>query len=204
MIDASKDMFDSPTDSIINPVPVLYQSGYITIKGYQNGIYELGIPNDEVRQGLSKSMLCYIAPTYMLKRDTFARRFSEAMRADDIDAAMQTLRVYLAGFPYDIHRNSESVFQAILYSIFNMLNFTIRAEVKAATGRLDLVIKTEKSIFVMELKCDKSAEEALSQIELKQYVLPFMNDRRKVFAVGINFSSREKTVSGWKYKKVKG
>ena len=202
-ITATEDMFDTPTDSITSPIPVLYQSGYITIKESRNGMYKLGIPNEEVRQGLSQSMLRYIAPRYILQQGTFAWNFGEAMRADDIDAAMEALKVYLAGFPYDISRNSEAIYQAILYSIFNTLNFTIRAEVKTATGRLDLVVSTDTSIFVMELKYDKSPDVALEQIESKQYTLPYMQDKRNVFEVGINFSSEEKTVVDWKFKKIK-
>ena len=201
-ITATEDMFDTPTDNITNPVPVLYQSGYITIRESRNGMYKLGIPNEEVRQGLSQSMLRYIAPRYILQQGTFAWNFGEAMRADDIDAAMEALKVYLAGFPYDSHRNSEAIYQSILYSIFNTLNFTIRAEVKTATGRLDLVVSTHTSIFVMELKYDKSPDVALEQIESKQYTLPYMQDHRNVYEVGINFSSKEKTVVDWKYKKV--
>jgi hypothetical protein len=202
-IAATKDMFDTPTDSIASPIPVLYQSGYITIKESRNGMYKLGIPNEEVRQGLSQSMLRYIAPKYMLQKGTFTWNFVEAMRTDDIDAAMEALKVYLAGFPYDISRNSEAIYQAILYSIFNTLNFTIRAEVKTATGRLDLVVSTHTSVFVMELKYDKSPDVALEQIESKQYTLPYMQDKRNVYEVGINFSSKEKTVVDWKFKKVK-
>ena len=202
-ITATEDMFDTPTDSITSPIPVLYQSGYITIKESRNGMYKLGIPNEEVRQGLSQSMLRYIAPNYTLQRGTFVWNFDEAMRADDIDAAMEALKVYLAGFPYDIHRNDEAICQAILYSIFNTLNFTIRAEVKTATGRLDLVVSTNTSIFVMELKYDKSPDVALEQIESKQYTLPYMQDKRNVFEVGINFSSKEKTIVEWKFKKLK-
>ncbi len=202
-IAATKDMFDTPTDSISSPIPVLYQSGYITIKESRNGMYKLGIPNEEVRQGLSQSMLRYIAPKYMLQKGTFTWNFVEAMRTDDIDAAMEALKVYLAGFPYDISRNSEAIYQAILYSIFNTLNFTIRAEVKTATGRLDLVVSTHTSVFVMELKYDKSPDVALEQIESKQYTLPYMQDKRNVYEVGINFSSKEKTVVDWKFKKVK-
>ena len=202
-ITASRQRFDAPTEKINDPVPVLYQSGYITIKDYQNGMYLLGFPNEEVRQGFSESMLHYISPDYQGEQDSFAWNFGKAMRADDIDAAMEALKVYLAGFPYDIHRNSEAIYQAILYSIFNTLNFTIRAEVKTATGRLDLVVSTNTSIFVMELKYDKSPDVALQQIESKQYTLPYMQDKRNVFEVGINFSSKEKTIVEWKFKKVK-
>ena len=196
---ATPQRFDAPTEIITDPVPVLYQSGYITIKKSQNGMYLLGFPNEEVRQGFSQSMLNYIAPYYAGERDNFAWEFGQAMRADNIDDAMEALKVYLAGFPYDIHHNSEAFFQAILYTIFNMLNFTIRAEARTARGRVDLLVSTKTTIFVMELKIDQSAEKALEQIDAKDYALPYKHDGRRIFKVGINFSTEKRTVDEWKY-----
>lgn len=196
---ATSDQFDTPTDRIGNPIPVLYQSGYITIKSYEYGAFTLGFPNEEVREGFNRSMLNYIAPDYGLTRTSFGIQFSQCMRADDIDGAMEALRVFLAGFPYDIHHNREDYYQAILYTVFVTLNFTIRAEVRTAKGRVDLVVSTKSSVFVMELKLDKSADEALAQIDSKDYALPYKADGRKVFKVGVNFSTKEKTVVEWKY-----
>ena len=196
---ATPQRFDAPTEKITDPVPVLYQSGYITIKKSQNGMYLLGFPNEEVRQGFSESMLNFIAPYYAGPRDNFAWEFGQAMRADNIDAAMEALKVYLAGFPYDIHHNSEAFFQAILYTIFNMLNFTIRAEARTARGRVDLLVSTKTTIFVMELKIDQSAEKALEQIDAKDYTLPYKHDGRRIFKVGINFSTEKRTVDEWRY-----
>ena len=196
---ATPQRFDAPTEKITDPVPVLYQSGYITIKKSQNGMYLLGFPNEEVRQGFSESMLNFIAPYYAGPRHNFAWEFGQAMRADNIDAAMEALKVYLAGFPYDIHHNSEAFFQAILYTIFNMLNFTIRAEARTARGRVDLLVSTKTTIFVMELKIDQSAAKALEQIDAKDYTLPYKHDGRRVFKVGINFSTEKRTVDEWRY-----
>ena len=196
---ATPQRFDAPTEKITDPVPVLYQSGYITIKKSQSGMYLLGFPNEEVRQGFSESMLNFIAPYYAGPRDNFAWEFGQAMRADNIDAAMEALKVYLAGFPYDIHHNSEAFFQAILYTIFNMLNFTIRAEARTARGRVDLLVSTKTTIFVMELKIDQSAEKALEQIDAKDYTLPYKHDGRRIFKVGVNFSTEKRTVDEWKY-----
>ena len=196
---ATPQRFDAPTEKITDPVPVLYQSGYITIKEAQNGMYLLGFPNEEVRQGFSESMLNFIAPYYAGPRDNFAWEFGQAMRADNIDAAMEALKVYLAGFPYDIHHNSEAFFQAILYTIFNMLNFTIRAEARTARGRVDLLVSTKTTIFVMELKIDQSAAKALEQIDAKDYTLPYKHDGRRIFKVGINFSTEKRTVDEWRY-----
>jgi hypothetical protein len=144
-------------------------------------------------------MLNYIAPQYGLKTTAFAFRFRAAMRKDDIDTAMEELQSFLAGFPYDIHHNREDYFQAILFTIFLTLGFTIHAEVKTARGRIDLLISTKTSIFVMELKINQSAEKALEQIDAKDYTLSYKHDGRRIFKVGINFSTEKRTVDEWKY-----
>lgn len=199
---ATKDQFDAPTEQASDPVPILYQSGYITIKNYEYGAYTLAFPNEEVRQGFNTFTLNYLAPTYGRQRTSFGLRFGNAMRADDIDSAMEALRVFLAGFPYDVHLNHEKDFQAIIYTIFEVLNFTIQAEARTAQGHVDILVQTKTSIFVMELKLDKSAEEALAQIDDKAYALPWRQDGRHVFKVGINFSIKERTVTEWKYVEV--
>lgn len=196
---ATKDQFDAPTEQASDPVPILYQSGYITIKNYEYGAYTLAFPNEEVRQGFNTFTLNYLAPTYGRQRTSFGLRFGNAMRADDIDSAMEALRVFLAGFPYGVHLNHEKDFQAIIYTIFEVLNFTIQAEARTVQGRVDILVQTKTSIFVMELKLDKSAEEALAQIDDKAYALPWRQDGRHVFKVGINFSIKERTVTEWKY-----
>ncbi len=199
-IAASAERFDQPTEKIGDPVPVLYQSGYITIKSSEGGMYLLGFPNNEVREGFNTSLLRYIAPNYIGERDAFAWNFRQAMYADDIDTAMEALQVFLAGFPYDIHLNRESDFQTILYTVFETLNFTIRAEARTARGRVDILVQTPTSIFVMELKMDKSPDEALPQIDDRRYALPWKHDGRRIFKVGICFSMKERTVTEWKWK----
>lgn len=200
---SSASRFDQPTERITDPVPVLYQSGYITIKHYEGGMYLLGFPNDEVREGFNQSLLSYISPDYMGERDSFAWEFRQAMYKDDIDTAMEAFKVFLAGFPYDIHMNRENQFQAIIYTVFETLNFTIRAEARTAKGRVDILVQTPTSIFVMELKIDKTAEEALAQIDEKSYALPWKHDGRRIFKVGINFSSKERTVTEWRWEEEK-
>ena len=179
---------------------MLYQSGYITIKHYQYGVFTLAFPNEEVREGFNTFTLNYIAPDYGRQRTAFGFRFGQALRAGDVDTAMEALKVFLAGFPYDIHHNREDYFQAILYTVFVTINFTIRAEVKTAKGRIDLLVQTKNYIYVMELKLDHSATEALAQIDSKDYALPYKNDGRKILKVGVSFSSKERNVVDWEIK----
>ena len=199
---ATRDQFDTPTENIGDPIPVLYQSGYLTIKDYSNGFYTLAYPNEEVRVGLNTSMLRYIAPRYGRQSTNFALRFRTAIVNDDVDTAMEALQVFLAGFPYDIHHNRESYFQAIIYTVFVTLNFTIHAEARTANGRIDLLVSTSKSIFVMELKLNQSSDVALAQIDSKDYALPYKHDGRKIVKVGINFSTEKRTIVEWKYEVV--
>lgn len=196
---ATADQFDAPTEQVADPIPVLYQSGYLTIKGFEDGAYTLAFPNEEVRQGFNTFTLNYVAPKYGLQRTAFGVKFGRAMRSDNIDGAMEALQVFLAGFPYDIHHNREDYYQAILYTIFETLNFTIRAEARTARGRVDLLVSTDKSIFVMELKMDKSPDEALAQIDSKDYILPWKADGRKIFKVGVTFSTEKRNVTAWKW-----
>lgn len=200
---ATEDQFDAPTENVSDPVPVLYQSGYITIKHYEYGAYTLSFPNEEVRQGFNTFTLNYIAPQYGRQRTAFGVRFGNAMRHDDIDTAMEELKAFLAGFPYDIHMNRENQFQAIIYTVFEVLNFTIQAEARTAKGRVDILVQTKTSVFVMELKLDKSPEEAIAQIDDKSYTLPWKHDGRRIFKVGINFSMKERTVTEWKWEEEK-
>ncbi len=192
------DVFDRPTEHITSPIPVLYQSGYLTIKEYDEGIYVLGIPNEEVRVGLSRCLYEYLAPYYNDQRAGFSVQFVRALRKDDVETAMRHLQSFLAGFPYDLAQGREVYFQTILYTVFHTLNFITHAEVKTATGRIDLLVETSTSLFLMELKYDRSPEEALAQIDNKNYALPYAQGTKRLFKVGINFSMAERTVTEWK------
>lgn len=202
-ITATDDQFDAPTEQITDPVPVLYQSGYVTIKDYDYGVYTLSFPNNEVRIGFNTFTLNYLIPRYGRQRTAFGAQFGRAMRADDIDTAMEALQEFLAGFPYDVIGNKERDYQAILYTVFEVINFTIQTEARTPRGRIDLLVQTKTSIFVMELKLDKSPDEALAQIDDRSYTLPWKHDGRRVFKVGITFSTKERNVTAWKYSEEK-
>jgi flavodoxin len=207
-ITAAEINFDVPTERMTTAIPLLYQSGYLTIKGYDKDVnlYTLGIPNEEVRIGLMDSLI----PLYTnLDSQNIASglfsRFAKAIMQDDIDTAMQALRSYLAGIPYMSgdkemlanEERAEAHYHLLFYIMFSFLNIMLQTEVRTARGRVDIVVHTKTSIYVFELKINRPAADALAQIDSKDYALPYEQDGRKVVKVGVSFSTRTGTVEEW-------
>lgn len=192
--------FDAPTEQMTSPVPLLYQSGYLTIKGYdpELELYTLGVPNAEVEEGLYRALIpSYVTPNTM-KSGSFLISFMKALRAEDIDAALHELRSFLAGIPYDLAAKDEKAFQAQLFILFKTVGAKIATEVRTATGRIDAVFETRAAIFVLELKYDGSAREALEQIDSKGYLVPYETSGKRLVKVGVNYSSTDRTIEeGW-------
>ncbi len=181
-----------------NPLPLLYQSGYLTIKGYDREMdtYMLGLPNREVAKGLVKFIFNYNFP----KTETSAFSiisFAREVRSGNIDGFMKRLCALLADSSYEIVGDAEKYFQNVFYLIFKLLGFYAEAERNTSDGRMDAVVKTPQYIYVFEFKLDKSAQEALDQINSKDYPLPFTVDGRKLFKVGVSFSSDTRKVAEW-------
>ncbi len=197
--EARETSFDTPTERMETPLPMLYQGGYLTIKGYnpRRNSYRLGIPNEEVRHGLSENLVMHAAPGALETHYTFLDRFADDILAGDMDSALQKLRAYLAGIPYHLSSRDEKGFQTKFFLILDLLGIQIETEFKTATGRVDAVISTDDAIYVMEFKYDKSAEEALAQIDDRGYLVPFSADNRKLYKVGVNFSSETQTIERW-------
>ena len=192
--------FDVPTESITDPVPVLYQSGYLTIKEYNfaGDLYTLAYPNDEVRLGFINSLIPAYLPDPYYKKDSFIYSFTESLRRGDIGSCMQQLMAFFASIPYDLENRTEKHYHTIFYLLFSMMGLYVESEVKSAAGRADIVLKTATHIYVFELKVDGSAEEALRQIDSRGYLVPYTADGRKLVKVGVNFDSATRTVSEWK------
>ena len=181
-----------------NPLPLLYQSGYLTIKGYDREMdtYMLGLPNREVAKGLVKFIFNY----NFSKTETSAFSiisFAREVRSGNIDGFMKRLCALLADSSYEIVGDAEKYFQNVFYLIFKLLGFYAEAERNTSDGRMDAVVKTPQYIYVFEFKLDKSAQEALDQINSKDYPLPFTIDGRKLFKVGVSFSSDTRKVAEW-------
>ena len=191
--------FDVSPELSDDSLPMLYQTGYLTIKSYDERmqLYTLGYPNREVKIGFTRGLL----GEYPSKTGTasgFVAHFYAAMDSQDIDLAMEKLQAYLAGIPNDLENKTEKHYQTIIYLIFSLLGFYIRTEVKSAIGRADAVCYTDNSIYVFEFKVDGSAEDALKQIDEKGYMLPYkLEDGKTLVKVGVNISSRTRTVEKW-------
>lgn len=200
-ITATADRFDTPTEKIIDPVPVLYQSGYLTIKAYNHRgkIFKLGFPNTEVKTGFSNSLFRYYAPDRLGEKDAlYAAYYKCLVEHDDMEAFIPHLQTFYKKFPYTLVNNNERHYQAVFYTCLLMLGADVRAEVPTADGRIDMLLFTKKSIYVFELKYGQSADVAMLQINLKDYAAAFAEDGRKVYKVGIIFSADRRSIESWK------
>ena len=182
-----------------DPVSILYQSGYLTIKGYDRefGIYSLGFPNKEVEEGFVESLL----PNYTGMNNSESKfeimNFVREIRTGDTDAFMKRLQSFFADTPYELVRDLELHYQNVMFILFKLLGFYTQAEYHTSEGRIDMVVKTHDYIYVMEFKLDGTAEEAMQQIESKDYPLPFECDGRKLVKLGVNFSNEKRNVERW-------
>jgi hypothetical protein len=207
-MEESADSFDVPTEAMTTALPLLYQSGYLTIKGYDREAmtYTLSIPNQEVRTGYTKGLL----PTYVgLESGNvqvgFALKFWRALKKDDINLAMQEMQAYLAGIPYvegfkkklQDAASKEGFYEYTLYLIFSMLNVYVKTQVRCAGGRTDMVVWMPDTIYVFELKINDTPENALKQIDEKGYAIPYQAEGRKVVKVGVRMNADTRTVEDW-------
>ena len=205
---AMQEDFDAPTENMHNVLPLFYQSGYLTIKGYnpRSGMYTLGYPNEEVKVGLMRILIPFYVQSDPVPASNACWNISEALLDDDIDKALTAARSYFASIPYQENTlkdapTTEGHFTAMLYVMFSFLNRYVFSQVRNAKGRLDILIKTDKTIYVMELKLDGDLDKALRQIDEKDYTIPYQSDGRKVVKVAINFSTEERTIKEWKIEK---
>ena len=192
--------FDAPTERMNSIVPLLYQSGYITIKEgdplFQT--YSLDIPNQEVRIGLMKSLLSnYVMPDSAAPLQLIVR-FSRALLQEKMDDALRLLQTFLSTVPYtDNIKDSEGHYQQMLYVIFSLFGMYVDVEVRTPVGRVDMVLRTATTLYVVELKLNQSAEAAMNQIDLKQYPERFRLSGLPIVKVGINFDSERHTLHDW-------
>ena len=186
-------------DIVNRPVPLFCQTGYLTIKGYDSEYkeYRLGFPNDEVKNGFLNFIYSYYVPVNPAEDNTRVSRLSKALRAGRPEEFMRDLESLFANTSYQIQGDSEKNFQYAIYIIMELLGEYVEAERSTSNGRIDLLLQTSGYIYVIELKIDNTAEAALQQIEEKGYAKPFENDPRKLFKIGVSFSTANRRIEDW-------
>ena len=182
-----------------NPIPVIYQSGYLTIKGYDEefGVYHLGFPNKEVEEGFIRFLVPFYTNVSKVETPFEVQNFVREIRSGDYDSFFRRLQSFFADTTYEVIREQELHYENVLFIVFKLVGFYTQVEYKTNNGRVDLVLKTDKFIYIMEFKLDGTAEEALQQINDKQYALPFAADGRKLLKIGINFSAKTRNIEKW-------
>ena len=195
----SVDDFDVSPEQMTSALPLLYQSGYLTIKKYSpiTKSYQLGYPNMEVKVGMLKSL----APNYLspvsVDNNGLVAKFIELLYDEDVEGAMVRLKAYLSSISNRLSNKNERDFQTVFYLIFNLMGALIRVEEDSAIGRADAVLHLPTAVYVFELKYDGSAADALRQIEEKGYLIPYSAEGKRLVKVGVNYDSEQRTISDW-------
>ena len=193
------DDFDVSPEMMTSALPLLYQSGYLTIKKYNPILhrYTLEYPNREVKIGMLKSL----APNYLspisLDNNSLVGDFLEKLYEADVEGAMVRLKAYLASISNRLSNKTERDFQTVFYLIFNLMGAHMRVEEDSAIGRADAVVYMPDAVFVFELKYDGSAEDAIRQIDEKGYLIPYSADGKRLYKIGVNYDSNQRTIGDW-------
>jgi hypothetical protein len=185
----------------MNPVPLLYQTGYLTIKDFDRlfNEYRLGFPNEEVKYGFLNELQRIYSPQAQQNSDFNSSKFVKDLMAANVDGFMNRLRAFFADIPNDLSNKTEKDYQTVFYLLFKLMGQFVQTEVKSAAGRADAVVWLQDAIYVFEFKLSEnaSAEEALKQIDDKGYPIPYSAGERKVVKIGAEFSQTERTLSKW-------
>lgn len=184
-----------------NPISLIYQSGYLTIKGYDKEfqLYRLAFPNDEVRYGFLNFLVPYYTPINEEEQGFYIGKFIQELRTGDVDAFLIRLQAFFADFPYELNEKTERHYQVVFYLVFKLMGQFTGAEVLSARGRADAVVETPKYIYVFEFKLNGTAEQALQQISEKGYLIPYQADGRKLVKVGVELSAEKRNIDRWLY-----
>ena len=182
-----------------SPIPVIYQSGYLTIKDYDPRFenYILGFPNREVEEGFIKFLMPFYTNVNKVESPFEIQQFTREIESGQPDAFLRRLQSFFADTPYELIRDLEVHYQNVLFIVFRLVGFYVKAEYHTSEGRVDLVLQTDRYIYVMEFKLEGSAEEALQQIKAKHYARPFEADSRQLFKIGINFDNNTRNIERW-------
>ncbi len=196
---AIREALTTVNDSMSSPLPVLYQSGYLTIKGYDRTtrFYTLGFPNKEVENGFVNFLVPYFTPIPWGEEAEYLSEFITDVNEGKPDRFLLRLQTLFAGQDYRIAGDMEMYFQNVFYVLFRLLGFYVTVERATSRGRMDVTIETSGYVYLIELKLDGTAEDALRQIKDKDYARQFQMDKRKVYLIGVNFSSATRGIEKW-------
>lgn len=197
--EVSSDLLGSLDSMASNPLPLMYQSGYLTIKDYDPHFmtYRLGFPNGEVERGFTKYLFYHYTPIRPEHSASFVKSFVTEIWNGQPEAFMKRLETLFADQDYQIAGDTELYFHNAVAVIFKMLGFYVEVERHTSDGRMDMLVQTKNYVYIIEFKIDQSAEIALAQIEEKQYAKPFAKDSRKLYKIGVNFSSKTRRIEEW-------
>lgn len=195
-VEVGASAFSEYRADVNNPLPMIYQSGYLTIKDYDKEVklYTLGFPNNEVRYGFLEFLVPYYTEVSDDETGFHIAKFMRELRAGDVDAFMERLKVFFAGIPYELNDNTERHYQVIFHIVFTLMGQFIQSEVRSARGRADAVVQAKDAIYVFEFKLNGTAEAALKQIEEKGYLIPYGLDGRRLVKIGVDFDKETRNI----------
>ena len=196
-IDATKSDFDAPTETMTSMTPLLYQSGYITIKSCDSGVYTLGYPNREIETGLMQSLLPHYVGSSVGGGNLTALKMRNAINRGDMDGALRLLQDFLETIPYTDNASSEGHYQQVMVIIFRMLGLHAEVEVHTKLGRIDIELKTTDTVYIVEIKTNRNAVSALRQIDDKKYASRYGLTGKRVVKVGVNFDTAVRNLTDW-------
>lgn len=196
----SSDLLNSIDSVSYNPISAIYQSGYLTIRDYDKEFctYELDFPNKEVKDGFIRFLMPYYTPVRREQGEFFIQNFVRDIRSGNAEGFMKRMQTLFASNDYRIAGHMELYFQNAMYVIFKLIGFYVEVERPTSEGRIDVIMQTKDYIYILELKLDGSAEEALRQIDERGYARPYRHDCRKLFRIGVDFSSETRGIREWK------
>ncbi len=190
--------FNVAFENAETPIPMLYQSGYLTIKKFDGYDYILGFPNEEVRVSFIRGLAPYYTKKTATENNSVIQKTLRAIRNHDIDTALNLLRLFFSSIPYNAEKQDENHYKTIFYLIFTLAtDYCVRTEQCSAAGRCDALIETEDTIYLFEFKLDGTAEEALQQIDDKGYAIQYEARDKKIVKIGVNFEKDRRTIERW-------
>lgn len=206
-IQVTEDEFNVPAENNKNPIPVLYQSGYLTIKGFDASKflpYTLAYPNEEVREGFIKGLLKNYSGQEATAYNTVANTIIDGFNSGDVDSVMEAIKAYLSDIPYDAAKRDERFYRTLIFGVFYLATpFLVECERKSARGRADIIVETKTAVYAIEFKLDGSLEEALEQIDDRGYLEPYKNrktekgDSKKLCKIAVNIDAAKRTLGEW-------